>query len=266
MPIAIKTLELPPLQPGKKLYFAADFHLSHLPFEVMRVRENKVIAWLNAIQPTAQGLFLLGDIFDFWFEYRHVIPKGLLRFQSKLAEWVDKGIAVYFIPGNHDSWIKDYFEKEIGLTILSQPTSLCIGEKKICIGHGDELGASLGYRLTKKYIYNSPFFCFLARQLHPDVLMRWGLYIAHRRRRRALLRTTSSMQDRIAQYCKTSIEPYYPHGYYIFGHLHYPHQVALAGHRVYCNVGDWIDHCHYIAFDTDGCQLLKFIDPQQCLL
>jgi UDP-2,3-diacylglucosamine hydrolase len=262
MRIAMKTLQLPPLQPGKKLFFAADFHLSHLPLKAMRERENKVIAWLNAIQPTAQSLFLLGDIFDFWFEYRHVIPKGLIRFQSKLAEWVERGIAVYFIPGNHDGWIKDYFEKEIGLTILSQPTSLRIAEKKICIGHGDELGAERGYRLTKKYIYNSPFLRLLAQQLHPDALMQAGLYIAHRRHRKLPLHIAPPMQDRIALYCKASIQPYYPHDYYIFGHLHHPRQIALTAHSTYFNVGDWIEHCHYVTFDTSGCQLLKFTNPQ----
>jgi UDP-2,3-diacylglucosamine hydrolase len=256
----LQQLSLPLLASGKKLFFAADFHLAYTPSEPMRKRENRVIAWLEMIQPTAQALFLLGDIFDFWFEYTHFIPKGFIRFQRQLLHFVEKGIPVYLVPGNHDGWVKDYFEKEIGLMLLADRTTVCIGEKKICIGHGDTWGASLGYRLIKKYIYNFPLCQWLARQLPPDALARLAFYLSNKRRISSSSNYQSPKEDRILTYCKTSIEPFYHHDYYIAGHAHVPAVKPVGNNSIYLNVGDWIHYSHYVTFDTTGCQLLPFKD------
>src|SRR5688572_22668995 len=134
------------LEPGKKFYFATDFHLGVPDAASSLAREKKIVRWLDTIKADAQALFLVGDIFDFWFEYRHAIPKGFIRLQGKLAELTDNGLAVYFFTGNHDMWMFDYFTRELNIPVVRQPVSIQVNGKKLFIGHGDGLG-------PKDYVY-----------------------------------------------------------------------------------------------------------------
>jgi UDP-2,3-diacylglucosamine hydrolase len=135
----------------KNIYFASDFHLGVPTYEKSLEREKKIVAWLNQIEPTAQEIFLVGDIFDFWFEYKHAIPKGFVRLQGKIAELTDKGVPVHVFTGNHDMWIFDYLPKELGVQLHREPITREFYGKKFLIGHGDGLGpGDRGYKFLKK--------------------------------------------------------------------------------------------------------------------
>ena len=129
----------------------------------------RFVAWLDEIKTDAAAVFLLGDLFDFWFEYRTVVPKGFVRVLGKLAEISDSGIPIYFFVGNHDLWMKDYFKTELGIKVFHQPQTFQIGAHSFFIGHGDGKGpGDKGYKRMKK-IFTSPFFQWLFRWLHPDL-------------------------------------------------------------------------------------------------
>ena len=141
------------LPAGKKIYFASDFHLGVPDHNSSLQREKKLVAWLDQARTDAHSIYLLGDIFDFWFEYKHAIPKGFIRLQGKLAELRDQGLPIYFFTGNHDMWMFDYFEKEMGIVIYREPQELVVNKMRLLIGHGDGLGDGLthfSYKLCSR--------------------------------------------------------------------------------------------------------------------
>ncbi len=243
------------LAPGKKVFFASDFHLGVPNAEASAARERKIIAWLDSIAPQAGAVFLLGDIFDFWFEYRHVIPKGFLRFQSKLLALREADIPVIFFTGNHDMWMFDYFTQELGIPIYREPQSLQVGEQRLYIGHGDGLGkGDRHYKFLKKAFAN-PFLqrCFAA--LHPA----WGMRLATGWSKRS--RAQSSKEEEtfqgenewLWQYCK-ELHQHHPHDVYIFGHRHLVLDLPVGAHSRYINLGEWFSQCAYA--HTDGQELV----------
>ncbi|MDE5559422.1 MAG: metallophosphoesterase, partial [Bacteroidales bacterium] len=128
------------LEAGKKLFFASDFHLGSPAYDKSRERERKIIAWIEAHEAEMGALFLLGDVFDYWFEYRHVVPKGFVRLFGTLARLTDKGIPVFFFCGNHDTWVRNYFQQELGLRVCEQIARLWGDVVKFYLGLGDGLG------------------------------------------------------------------------------------------------------------------------------
>ena len=138
------------LPSGKKIYFASDFHLGVPDHEASLAREKRIIRWLDHVKGDAHSIYLLGDIFDFWFEYKQAIPKGFVRLLGKLAELRDTGMPIYFFTGNHDMWMFDYFPKELGIPIYREPIELVIENHKLMIGHGDGLGpGDTSYKILK---------------------------------------------------------------------------------------------------------------------
>ena len=159
-------MELPK---NKKIYFASDNHLGLPHSEASRVREKHFVSWLEEVRKDAAAIYLLGDLFDFWIEYKTVVPKGFVRVLGKLAELSDSGIPITFFTGNHDLWMRDYFQKELNITVHRQPITLTIGTTRFLIGHGDGLGpGDKGYKLMKK-LFTNPFSQWLFRWLHPDL-------------------------------------------------------------------------------------------------
>ena len=166
-----------------KIYFASDFHLGAPDYESSRIREKRIVGWLNSISKDAESIFLVGDIFDFWFDYRTVVPKGYLRLLGKLAELSDSGIKIFLFTGNHDLWLEDYFEKELNITVFKSPQLLSLQGKNIFIGHGDGLGPhDTGYKVLKKYFFISPVFKFLFRWVHPDIGTALASWLSRRSR------------------------------------------------------------------------------------
>ena len=166
------------LTENKKIYFASDNHLGAPTPEASKEREAKFVRWLDTIKADAGAIFLLGDLFDFWFEYRTVVPKGFVRTLGKLAELRDSGIAIYFFVGNHDLWMDDYFEKELNIPVFHRPQEVESCGKRFLIGHGDGLGpGDKGYKRMKK-VFTNPFCKWLFRWLHPDIGVRLAQYLS----------------------------------------------------------------------------------------
>ena len=164
----------------KKIYFASDNHLGAPSDKESRIRERKFILWLDSIKEDAEIIFLLGDLFDFWFEYKHSVPKGFTRTLGKLAELSDMGIKIYFFVGNHDYWMNDYFEKELGIKVFKKPEAFVFNSKSFFIGHGDGLGpGDKGYK-RMKFILSNPFFIWMFKLIHPDIGISLGKYFSQK--------------------------------------------------------------------------------------
>lgn len=239
------------LPPGKKLYFASDFHLGAPTGEASLEREKKVVAWLETIRPDAHAVFLLGDIFDFWFEYRHAIPKGFIRLQGKLAELRDAGIPIAFFTGNHDMWMFDYFPKELGIPIHREPIEIVVGNQRLLIGHGDGLGpGETGYKILKKF-FNSSFCQWMFARIHPNLGMRIAHYWSRKSRISNMSReeTFKSEEDEFLFIWCREEEKKTHRDYYIFGHRHLTLDLQVGANSRYLNIGEWVHnkatYCEY---------------------
>ena len=235
---------------NKKIYFSSDQHLGAPTAEASLPRERKFVAWLDTIKEDAGAVFLLGDLFDFWFEYKTVVPKGFVRVLGKLAELRDAGIAIYFFVGNHDLWMRDYFQKELNIPVFHKPQEFDINGKLFLIGHGDGLGPNdHGYKRMKK-VFTFPFFKWLFRWLHPDIGVRLGHYFSVKNK---LIsgdedaRFLGEENEWLALYCRRKLtEKHYD--FFIFGHRHLPLEIELNNNSTYINLGDWIQYFTYGEF------------------
>ncbi|MDB2685351.1 UDP-2,3-diacylglucosamine diphosphatase [Flavobacteriaceae bacterium] len=235
---------------NKKIYFASDQHLGAPTPKASLPRERKFVAWLDTIKEDAGTIFLLGDLFDFWFEYKTVVPKGFVRVLGKLAELKDAGIDIYFFVGNHDLWMRDYFQKELNIPVFHKPQEFDINGKNFLIGHGDGLGPSdHGYKRMKK-VFTFPFLKWLFRWLHPDIGVRLGHYFSVKNK---LIsgdedaRFLGEENEWLAQYCRRKLtEKHYD--FFVFGHRHLPLEIELNNNSTYINLGDWIQHFTYGEF------------------
>jgi len=240
---------------NKNIYFASDFHLGAPDYETSLQREKAICAWMDYIRPTCAELFLVGDIFDFWFEYRHAIPKGFVRLQGKIAEFTDAGIPVYVFTGNHDMWIFDYIPKELGVQLYREPIIRTFGNKKFYIGHGDGLGpGDKGYKFLKK-VFASPVCQWLFARIHPNLGI--GLANYSSKSSRAATGTTDEKflgieNEWLAIYCQEQVQKT-PVDYFIFGHRHLPLSIPIEPGALYMNLGDWLQYNTYAVFD--GAQL-----------
>jgi UDP-2,3-diacylglucosamine hydrolase len=247
------------LSPGKKIFFASDFHLGVPTAEESLLREKKIVAWLESIRNEAQAIYLLGDLFDFWFEYRHAIPKGFIRLQGKLAELSDTGIPVYIFTGNHDMWIFNYFTDELNIPVFRNPIELTIGDKEFLIGHGDALGpGEKTFKLLRKFFHN-PLCQFLFSWIHPDIGIGLANYFSRRSRNKTRKRGEEFLGDKefLYQYCIEQ-EAIKHRDYYIFGHRHLKLEMKVGTNSVYMNIGDWINYYTYAEYDGNKLELKEF--------
>ncbi|MCC9165996.1 UDP-2,3-diacylglucosamine diphosphatase [Pontibacter harenae] len=253
------TFRINQLAPGKKVYFASDFHLGVPNAEVSRAREQKIVRWLDMAKQDAAAILLVGDIFDFWFEYKHAIPKGYVRLIGKLAEITDAGIPVLFFTGNHDMWMFDYFTEELNIPILRHPISTTINGQSFYIGHGDGLGpGDHTYKVLKKVFANKACQWLFAR-IHPNL----GIGVANMWSRRS--RISNQKKDEsflgedewLMQYSK-EVEAKQHHDYYIFGHRHLPLDLPVGGNSRYMNLGEWVNFCTYGVYDGATLKLETF--------
>ena len=245
---------------NKKVYFASDQHLGAPTAAESFPREKKFVAWLDSIKENAEAVFLLGDLFDFWFEYKTVVPKGFVRVLGKLAALKDAGIPIYFFVGNHDLWMNDYFEKELNITVYHTPQEFLINNKKMLIGHGDGLGPEdKGYKRMKK-VFTFPFFKWLFRWLHPDIGVKLGQYMSVKNK---LISGDEDAQflgeenEWLVQYCKRKLASNH-YDYFVFGHRHLPLEIKLQEDSTYINLGDWIQYFTYGVFNENELHLKKY--------
>jgi UDP-2,3-diacylglucosamine hydrolase len=255
--MATTSLSLPT---DKKVFFASDFHLGVPNRETSLKREKLIVEWLESIRHEAHSIYLLGDLFDFWFEYRHSVPKGFVRFLGKLAELRDAGIPIYFFTGNHDMWMFDYFPKELSIPIYREPLILESGTQKILIGHGDGLGpGDATYKFLKKF-FNSSFCQWLFARLHPNL----GMAIAHRWSRSSRVanmkreeKFNGEENEFLLTYCK-ELEKKQHHDFYIFGHRHLPLDLKVGENSRYINLGEWVNFTTYAVYDGKNVALKNF--------
>lgn len=245
---------------NKNVYFASDFHLGAPDYTSSRQREAKIIRWLESIREHAAMLFLLGDQFDFWFEYKHTVPKGYIRYLGKLAELKDQGLPVYFFTGNHDMWMFDYFTQELNIPISHWPESITINQKKLYVGHGDGLGpAEHTYKVMKKF-FRSKTCQWVFGKIHPNMGMSLAQYWSKSSRLKNMRKDESfkgKEKEWIYLHC-LEIEKKQHHDFYIFGHRHLPLDIPLNENSRYINIGEWITQNTFGVFDGMDFSIQKF--------
>ena len=244
---------------SKKTYFASDFHLGIDAAYSSREREVFICKWLSEIQEDAEAIYLLGDLFDFWFEYGKVIPKGFNRFLGKLAELRDLGIPVYIFSGNHDMWMFDYFEKELNIPVYHNPITVKIGSKVFHLGHGDGLGpGDYGYKFIKS-IFRNRICQILFSFIPPGIGMRLAHFWSRKsRQHQDAPEFLGPEGEWIIQYAEEYLKDN-EIDYFIFGHRHLPIRFELSNNKsVYFNLGDWMYHFSYAVFDGDDVRLEKY--------
>lgn len=246
------------LPSGKRIYFASDLHLGAPTHQASAEREKRFCAWLDRIKEDAQALYLVGDLFDFWFEYQKAVPKGFVRVLGKLAELHDRGIKLHFFTGNHDLWMRNYLSEEIGFQIYTKPVVHVWDDKTFYIGHGDGLGpGDSGYKLLKRVFTFKPF-QWAYRWVHPDVGIALASWLSKGSRARTGHEDYAMKDVRDEALYVYAKETYAqtPADYWIFGHRHFPVLTDLEQTGAqFCNLGDWIKWNSWAEFDGEAVKL-----------
>ncbi len=246
--------------PDKKIYFLSDFHLGAPDAANSLIREKKIVEFLDQIMDTASAIFIVGDMFDFWYEYKQVIPKGYVRLLGKLASITDAGIPVHFFIGNHDMWMSGYFEKELNIPVYHEPQIFTWNNKRFYIGHGDGLGpGDHGYKFIKK-VFRNPVCKWLFGWLHPDLGIGLANYFSRKSREKTGTANELFLGEEkewLIVYSKELIQKEH-FDYLIFGHRHYPIDFKLSATSRYINLGDWISNFTYAEFDGTELKLCKY--------
>lgn len=248
------------LPEGKKIYFASDFHLGVPDLKSTIEREKLLVKWMEMIRHDAHSVYLVGDMFDFWFEYKYTVPKGFIRFLGKLAELRDAGLPIYFFTGNHDLWMFDYFQKELDIVIYTEPQELQISNHRFLIGHGDGLGpGDKYYKVLKSGLFSNRFFQWMFARVHPNL----GMYIAHSWSKSSRIANMkreqfkSDTNEFLFAYCQEK-EKQDHHDFYIFGHRHLPLDLKVSDNSRYINLGEWVNYSPYAVYDGTDVQLKTF--------
>ncbi|MEO7961254.1 MAG: UDP-2,3-diacylglucosamine diphosphatase [Ginsengibacter sp.] len=245
------------ISPGKKIFFLSDFHLGAPDYESSLEREKRIVRFLNTIQNDASHIFLVGDMFDFWFEYKKVVPKGFVRILGKLAEMTDSGIVIKFFVGNHDMWMNGYFQKELGIEVFFEPAEFQFNKKLFYIAHGDGLGpGDHRYKFIKK-IFRNRFSQWLFGFLHPHT----GIGLANYMSRKSRAATGKADEEYFGEdkewliiFSKQMLNKKH-YDYFIYGHRHLPMDISLNESSRYLNLGDWIKYFSYAEFDGENIAL-----------
>ena len=242
------------------IYFVSDLHISASKNETGKIREELFIRWLDEIQHTAEKIFLLGDMMNFWFEYKNVIPRGYTHFLKKLKELIDKGVEIHYFVGNHDMWTLDFLSEEIGLIVHRKMEEMEIKSRRFLLGHGHELTKGIRHKLLFK-LYGSQLFWRIFAFIHPRLLIGYGNYVSDKNLKKAMKNTIKT--DRNKHQIDFSVQQLENrhYDYFVFGHTHFPCLQQLAKNSIYVNVGDWTKHFSYAVFDGKEIQLKYYTNP-----
>ncbi len=240
-----------------KVYFVSDLHLGFPSHEESLQRERRFVRWLNNVADHADALFIVGDLFDFWFEYRQVVPRGFVRVLGKLAELSDAGVSLHLFAGNHDQWMFGYLEQELPARVYDQPQQFRIGHKTFYIAHGDGLGpGDHGYKLLRS-VFRHKVARWLFARMHPNL----GVWLGKRwSKNNSLLngRQQASFlgpeKEWIVQHASSVLARTH-FDYFIFGHRHLKLSYPLSDHSTLIYLGDWLQWYSYAVFDGSQLQL-----------
>lgn len=243
-----------------KIYFASDFHLGSLADVGSHEREKKIVRWLSSIERDAKAIYLLGDIFDFWFEYKHVVPKGHVRLLGKLAQLSDAGVELHLFTGNHDVWMFDYFEKELNARVYYNPITITEFGLKLMVGHGDGLGpGDHGFKFIKSIFTNKlaqKCFAFL----HPNIGVSLAQFFSRKSRETTGDKDSIYLGDDVeflVQYCKSTLKSEH-FDCFIFGHRHMVLDMKLGDNGRYINLGEWFSTCNFVELSEKGIELKAY--------
>jgi len=248
------------LTTAKKVYFISDAHLGVPGRGASLDREKRLVRWLDSVRHDAEEILLLGDIFDFWFEYRKVVPRGFVRILGKLAELRDAGIPITMLTGNHDMWMFGYFEKELGIPVHRDPIVRTISGKKFFIGHGDGLGPGDRSYKTMKAIFRSRFLQWLFARLHPNLAFAIGHYWSRKSRYNQGHEPEAFRGDDrewLVVWCKEKLKSEH-FDFFVFGHRHLALDIRLNERSRYINPGDWLNLFTYAVFDGNDVSIQKY--------
>jgi len=241
-----------------RVYLASYFNLGFPDFEQSLAREKRLVRWLDSIRHDAKALYLLGDIFDYWYEYKRVVPRGFTRFLGKISEFSDNGIPVYFFTGNHDIWVFDYLPRETGVILHTKPLQTVIDGKTFFIGHGDGLGShDRVFKLLKSF-FTSKVAQWFYSKIHPNLTIgfanRWS---QHSRASKPAPTYRGEQTEWLIQFARQKIASE-PIDFFVFGHRHLAINIMLNEKCQYVNLGDWLTNFTYAVFDGQKIDLLKF--------
>jgi UDP-2,3-diacylglucosamine hydrolase len=246
------------LEKNKKIYFASDVHLGLPNYEDSLVREKKIVKWLDEIKNDAAEIYFLGDVFDFWWDWKYVVPRGFTRFLGKVAEISDSGIPVHFFTGNHDVWHFDYLEQELGAQVYRQPIEREFDGKRFYIGHGDGLGpGDYSFKLLKK-AFTSRFLQWCFARLHPNFAI-WLAYGWSRssRKMEKPARFFGLDKEWLIVYSREILKQKH-FDYFVFGHRHMPMILEIAENTKYVNTGDWLANFTYVEWNGNEMELKRY--------
>jgi UDP-2,3-diacylglucosamine hydrolase len=248
------------LPPNKKIYFLSDFHLGVPDAATSLQREKLIVQFLDTIKEDAHTIFLVGDMFDFWFEYRKVVPKGHVRLLGKLAELSDAGVQLHFFVGNHDMWVKNYFQQELNMPVYFKPQVFTFNNTSFYIAHGDGLGpGDHGYKMMKK-VFRSPVCQWLFSVLPPAIGVGLAHYFSGKSRggpAHSEEKFLGEEKEWLLIYSREILQKE-KHHFFVFGHRHLPIDYRLTTESRYINLGEWMNFCTYAVFDGTDMELKSF--------
>ena len=250
------------MERGKKIFFASDAHFGLRLNEDPKKSEKRFVDWLDSIKQEAEALYLLGDMFDYWFEYKTVVPKGYTRFLGKLAEFTDAGIPVFIFTGNHDIWMFGYLSEEVGATIVTSPMEVNLGGKRFYLAHGDGLAdPSRSFRFYR-FFFRNKFCQWMYKKVHPDWTVPLGYAWSRRNRIKRINGKTEGYMSEEKEYL-VRFAKNYPRrdniDCYIFGHRHIMLDLMIPDNKRIIILGDWITHFSFAVFDGEQLYLKQFI-------
>lgn len=258
-------LARPMTDSNKAIYFASDFHFGIPDRRGSLIRERKFIQWLDEVKKDASAIYLMGDLFDFWYEFRTVVPKGYIRMLGKLGEMTDAGIEVHLFRGNHDLWAFRYLEDELGILLHRAPMIVQLGNKKFFLAHGDGLGPGDHSYKFLKMVFECRFNQWLYRWIHPDIGTRLGAYFSRRSRLTKMLKGEGDIKRKVPVekepmiiFSREMAQKDPSIDYFIFGHVHFPDVVSISPKAQAVILGDWVSKFTYARFDGETVEMKQY--------
>ena len=248
------------------IYFLSDAHLGSLAIPHRRMQERRLVRFLDEIKDKAEAIYLLGDMFDFWYEYKQVVPKGYTRFLGKISELTDMGVEVHYFTGNHDIWAYDYLEQECGVILHKKPCTVELHDKTFFLAHGDGLGDPDKKFKFIRGIFHSGLCQKMFNLLHPDLGVAFGLaWAKHSRMKRKDGKEPPYMgedKEYLVLFAKEYLKTHPEIDYFMFGHRHIELDLMLSKQSRLMVLGDWISQFTYAVFDGEHMFMENYVEGE----